>query len=175
VFILYAIKLINITVKSIFSIITLIWGLILLLNVSCNSNVINTEKRLSINIANESCSFISEISSSIAVELLSGAINTLTEDKFVLNSDANTNLVPGYWCECYTYYISNELAVQFTIDELREIKNDNVKKIMVLSKLLQINIEEIKNCIQLTMQDKVKNYTDFERKLNRKLKTKSYK
>jgi len=151
-----------------FSILLIIINFII--NISCNSSITNPEKRISNEIANESCSFISEITSSFVVGAISGAVNELTNSNSNLDSDGSINLIPGYWCECYTYYISIDLMNQFTFEELREIKYDNLKKIMVLSKLLQLHKDEIKECIELTLQDKIRNYTDFERKLNRKLK-----
>jgi hypothetical protein len=78
--------------------------------------------------------------------------------------------IPGYWCECYTYYISKDLAEKFTVQELREIKRSKLKTLSVLSKLLPIHKDEILNCIAFTTDEKIKNYADFERKLNRKLK-----
>lgn len=127
---------------------------------SCNSATVNPEKKVAIEIANESCSLISEITSSAIVGALGGT----------LDDNEQIDFVSGFWCECYTYYISKDLMEKFTIKELREIKNDNLKKIMVLSEIFKEHQQEIKNCIELTTNEKIKNYADFERKLNKKLK-----
>lgn len=127
---------------------------------SCNSSSVNPEKKVAVEIANESCSFISEITSSAIVGALGGTVDDSEQIDFV----------SGFWCECYTYYISKDLMEKFTIKELREIKNDNIKKIMVLSEIFKDHQKDIKNCIALTTNEKIKNYADFERKLNRKLK-----
>jgi hypothetical protein len=41
---------------------------------------------------------------------------------------------------------------------------------MVLSKLFLAHKEEIKSCIEITTDEQIKNYAEFERKLNLKLK-----
>ena len=138
----------------------------------CNSPSAKPEKKIAIEIANESCSFISEITSSFVVGAISGALNELSGGNSPDVNNENINMIPGYWCECYTYYVSKDLMEKFTMKELREIKNDNLKKIIVLSKLYQKHQDEIKNCIELTTNEQIKNYADFERKLNRKLQEK---
>lgn len=145
-----------------------IFTTIFILFFACSSSV-NPEKKIAIEIANESCSYISEISSSFIVGAVSGALNELGGENSSASNGENVNMIPDYWCECYTYYISKDLMEKFTIAELREIKDDNIKKIMVLSKLLLAHKEEIKSCIEITTDEKIKNYADFERKLNHKL------
>lgn len=135
---------------------------------SCTSSV-NPKKKIAVEITQESCQTISEITSGI----YSGIVNTSVNQLLDINtSDINTGNageVPGYWCECYTFYVSKDLMENFTSDELREIKSDNIKKIMVLSKIFQAHQDEIKSCIDITTAEKIKSYADFERKFNRKL------
>lgn len=141
----------------------LITSLALTIMLSCTTSV-NPKKKISVEIANESCSLISEITSSLIVESLGGTVDDSVDIDFV----------SGYWCECYTYYISNDLMEKFTISELRELRKDNIKKIMALTKIFKEHKEEIKNCIELTANEKIKNYIEFERKLNQILKEKGF-
>ena len=120
-----------------------------MLFLSTCTDSLNPKKKMAVAITQESCQFISEI---------------------IGDSD---NLLPGYMCECFTYYVSKDLMENFTNAELREIKKDNVKKIMVLTKLYNAHQKEIGSCIQLTTEEIVKNYVDFERKLDKKLNSKT--
>lgn len=124
-------------------------SLSIILLLSACSDSINPKKRIAVDITQESCQFIGDI---------------------IGDSD---NLLPGYMCECFTYYVSKDLMENFTNAELREIKKDDIKKIMVLTKLYQTHQEEVANCIQLTTEEIVKNYADFERQLDKKLNSKT--
>ncbi len=133
------------------------------------NSCVNSKKRIAIEIAQESCQSISEITSGILEGAVgSSATQLLNNSSSHSNSETESN-TSGYWCECYTYYISKDLAENFSINELREIKKDNIKKLMVLSKLFKDHQEEIKSCIATTTEEKIRNYYDFEKKLNRKL------
>lgn len=134
-----------------------------------NSSCTNSKKRISVEITQESCQSISEITSGILSDVVNSSVSqTLNNSSSESNTSAD-NGKSGYWCECYTHYVSKDLMNNFSIEELREIKKDNVKKIIVLSKLFQAHQEEIKNCIETTTAEKINNYVDFERKFNRKL------
>lgn len=138
---------------------------------SCTPSV-NSKKKIAIEITQESCKTISEISSGIYSEIVNSSVNQLLNINSSNINTGNVGGVPDSWCECYTYYVSKDLIENFTLNELRAIKRDKIKKIMVLSKLSQAHQDEIKNCIELVTAEKIKNYADFERKLNRKLKVK---
>jgi len=143
---------------------------ILILFNSCNPSSNNIKKKISIGIANDSCEFISEITSAFSIGAANGLLDEISEMDIPDIQNNGANIIPGYWCECYTFYVSKDLEENFSMDELREIRKDNLKKIMTLSALFKKHQEEIKNCILSTTNEKFKTYSDFERKLKRKLK-----
>ena len=143
----------------------------LLLFNSCGSSG-NPKKKMAVSITNEACGFLSEVISAFTIGAANGVLDEVA-DSDVPDIEANgVNLVPGYLCECCTYYISQDLAENFSMDDLRAIRADNVKKIWTLTQLAKAHQEEIKHCIETTTNEKFKSYADFERKLNRKLKGK---
>ena len=76
----------------------------------------------------------------------------------------------GNWCECYTYFVSNELAETFTEEELQEIQKDDIKKLMVLTKIFQEKADSIANCISESNNVTIKDYNNFAQKLDERYK-----
>lgn len=136
---------------------------------SCSTPV-NPKKKISVEIAKGSCDFVSSVTSTFLINAANSILENNTDSKSSNIDNSNSNLVPGYCCECFTYYASKELMENYSFEELREIKKDNIKKVIVITKLFQAHQEEIKQCIVSTTNEKIKNYADFERKLDRRIK-----
>lgn len=136
---------------------------------SCSTSV-NPKKKISVEIANGSCDFVSSVTSTFLINAANSILENSTDSKSSNIDNSNSNLVPGYCCECFTYYVSKDLMESYSIEELREIKKDNIKKVIVITKLFQAHQEEIKQCIVSTTNEKIKNYADFERKLDKRIK-----
>ena len=132
----------------------------------------NPKKKIADEITHSSCEFASEITSAFFNVAVNATLNQLTDGNVNGVNTGNLGSIPGYWCECYTYYVSKDLVENFSMSELKEIRNDKFKRFLVLSKLFQAHQSEISECISTTTDLKIKNYADFERKLNRKLKSK---
>lgn len=132
----------------------------------------NPKKKIADEITHSSCEFASEITSAFFNGAVNAALNELTDGNVNGVNTGSLGSIPGYWCECYTYYVSKDLVENFSMTELKEIRNDKFKRFLVLSKLFQAHQSEISECISTTTDLKVKDYADFERKLNRKLKAK---
>lgn len=127
----------------------------------------NSKKKMANEIAQNACESVSKFSGAVLGGAVSGILSGATR------SYTNTGSIgglPTYWCECYTYYTAKELNENFSLEELKEIRRDNLKKTITLTKLFELHQTEITECITATTNMKIKNYADFERKLNRKLK-----
>ncbi len=149
-------------------IVTLLFG-----SISCDSKVLNPKQLIANKIANESCSYLSDIASSFLIEVLKNSLNKTNVDELNGFSESISNLLPEYCCECYTYYISNDLAAHFTLIELNELVDDRIKLTIALIEIFNKNKNSIAFCIESIAQKKFQDYEDFEYNLQNKLNSTS--
>ncbi len=151
--------------NSRFSIFTFSW---LFFFSSCQ-NLTNSHKEiLAQRIASESCSEISQLSSGIVSGLISGLANVASSGNISSVNTGSLGEIPPYWCDCFIYYVSSDLSENFSENELIDIQQDYLKKIMVLQKIIALRQEDMKNCIAEGTEHIVNDYDKFAKDLNKK-------
>lgn len=121
-------------------------------------------------IAEESCQQISEISSGIVGGIISGITGSLTDGQIDNVNSGSLGKLPDHWCDCYTYFVTKDLSENFSEKELMEIQNDNIKKLMVLERILETRKEEMSQCIMQSIAEKANDYDSFAKELDKKFK-----
>ena len=149
-----------------------VW-LLLFSPISCDLTPYNPKELIANRIASESCSVISNFTSSFFIEILRNSLNITNNDDFINNTDQKTNFIPEYCCECYTFYMSQDLATHFTLSELNELVDDRIKLTIALAKIFSKNKNSIAICIESITQKKFQDYEEFESSLDKKLNSNS--
>lgn len=137
---------------------------------SCQQSPYSKSQILSYQIATESCEEVSQITSGLVGGAISGLASMATSGLVSNLNTGNLGAVPEYWCDCFTYYAVLDLSENFTEEELAEIREDKIKKFMVLQKLIEIRQEEIQSCIETGTQEIAEDYIKFAKTLESKFK-----
>ncbi len=76
------------------------------------------------------------------------------------------------FCNCFTDVIDQELQSRFTYDELVELRKDKTKQLMVIKKIMETRDlkADMSNCNDSTADSKVKDYQNYQQKLDEKFK-----
>jgi hypothetical protein len=76
------------------------------------------------------------------------------------------------FCHCFTEIMNKELMSKFSYDELKELRKDKIKQLMVASKILeQRDVQaDIENCLQITLNKTGEQYQDYQNTLDDKFK-----
>jgi len=76
------------------------------------------------------------------------------------------------FCNCFTDVIGQELQSRFTYDELVELRKDKTKQFMVIKKIMETRDlkADMGNCNDSTSHSKVKDYQNYQQKLDEKFK-----
>mgnify|MGYP003575181620 CR=1 FL=1 len=143
---------------------------LLALFLRCQNSPYTQSQILSYQIATESCEEVSQITSGLVGGVLSGLANMAPGGLVSGLNTGSLGAVPEYWCDCFTYYAVLDLSENFTESELTEIREDKIKKFMVLQKLLENREEEIQSCIESGTQEIAEDYIQFARELDKKFK-----
>jgi len=137
---------------------------------ACGNDKRVMKEKFARKMARETCQEFSEISSGIVGGVLSGIANYLSNGN-VQGLDAGAlGELPANWCDCYTYFVTLDLSTKFNEKELMEINRDNIKKIMVITKIIDLRQEDMKQCIKETTNEIAKDYGKFAKELDDKFK-----
>lgn len=137
---------------------------------SCSQDRRGVKENFARRIAKENCQEISQLSKSVVGGILSGLSSYLSEGRIQNIETGSLGQLPENWCDCYTYFVALDLSDKFTEKELMEINRDNVKKVMVLTKIVELRQDDMKRCIEETTNEIAKDYGRFAKELEEKFK-----